>query len=64
MDLLVETGLARLGVGPHHDRSGWRVRNNRREDEPGYTVGPADLIAGRYLVLRRGKKDYHLVKFD
>ncbi len=38
--------------------------NNRRQDDAGYTVGPTDLIDGRYLVLRKGKKGYHLVKFD
>ena len=31
---------------------------------PDASIGAGDLVAGRYLVLRRGKKDYHLVKFD
>ena len=38
--------------------------NNRRETDPGRVIVPDDLMAGRYLVLRRGKRDYHLVKFD
>ena len=37
--------------------------NNRREDDVDRTlIGPDDLVAGRYLVLRRGKTDYHLVE--
>ena len=26
-------------------------------------IGPDDLLAGRYVVLRRGKKEYRLVSF-
>ena len=65
VDLLVETGLV-----PSKSRAATTVGqggayvNNRRENEAGRIIGPGDLVAGRYLVLRRGKRDYHLVKFD
>jgi tyrosyl-tRNA synthetase len=65
VDLLVETGLV-----PSKSRAattvgqGGAYLNNRREKEAGRIIGPGDLVAGRYLVLRRGKRDYHLVKFD
>ena len=65
VDLLVETGLV-----PSKSRAATTVEqggaylNNRRETEAGRIIGPGDLVAGRYLVLRRGKRDYHLVKFD
>jgi tyrosyl-tRNA synthetase len=65
VDLLVETGLApsrgraRTTVG-----QGGAYVNNKRQDDDTYALSPDDLVAGRYLVLRRGKRDYHLVKFD
>ena len=65
VDLLVETGL--VGVeepGPHHRRAGRGLRQQppgRRRRPPG---DAGDLVAGRYVVLRRGKKDHHLVRFD
>ena len=37
--------------------------NNGREDDVDRRLTAADLVAGRYLVLRRGKKDHHLVRF-
>ena len=36
--------------------------NNRRVSDPQATLGLADLIDGQYLVLRKGAKDYHLVR--
>ncbi len=64
VDLLAETGLvasrsqARTAV-----TQGGAYVNNRREDDLARRVGPSDLVADRYVVLRRGKKDYHLVRF-
>jgi tyrosyl-tRNA synthetase len=37
--------------------------NNRQEKELDRPVGEGDLVAGRYLLLRKGKKRYHLVRF-
>jgi len=64
VDLLAETGLvasksqARTAVG-----QGGAYVNNAREDDLARRLTAADLVAGRYLVLRRGKKDHHLVRF-
>jgi tyrosyl-tRNA synthetase len=64
VDLLAETGLvgsrsqARTTVG-----QGGAYVNNRREDDVARRLGTEDLVAGRYVVLRRGKKDHHLVRF-
>ena len=50
--------------GPDHRRPGRRLRQQPTgRPTPAAPIGPADLVAGRYLVLRRGKKDYHLVRF-
>jgi tyrosyl-tRNA synthetase len=63
VDLLFDTGLeasktrARATV-----EAGGAYVNNRRERDLGRSIGPADLVAGRYVVLRRGKRDYHLVR--
>ncbi len=38
--------------------------NDRKADGVDRTIGPSDLLADRYVVLRRGKRDYHLVSFD
>ncbi|MGA3146219.1 MAG: tyrosine--tRNA ligase [Acidimicrobiales bacterium] len=65
VDLLVETGLVpSKGRATTTIEQGGAYVNNRRESEPKRLIRPDDLVAGRYLVLRRGKRDYHLVKFD
>ena len=64
VDLLAATGLvasksqARTAVG-----QGGAYVNNQRADGVEQRVTSADLVAGRYVVLRRGKKDHHLVRF-
>jgi tyrosyl-tRNA synthetase len=37
--------------------------NNRRESDPERVLGRDDLLLGRYVVLRRGRRDYHLLRF-
>jgi tyrosyl-tRNA synthetase len=65
VDLLVETGLVpSKGRATTTIEQGGAYVNNRRESQPERMISPDDLVAGRYLVLRRGKRDYHLVKFD
>ena len=65
VDLLAETGLvssksqARTTV-----TQGGAYLNNRREDDVTRRLSAEDLVADRYVVLRRGKKDHHLVRFD
>ncbi len=64
VDLLAETGLvasksqARTAV-----EQGGAYVNNARATGLDHLVTPDDLVAGRYVVLRRGKKDHHLVRF-
>ena len=48
--LVPSKSRARTTVG-----QGGAYVNNRREDEVGRVIGPGDLVAGRYLVLRRGQ---------
>jgi tyrosyl-tRNA synthetase len=37
--------------------------NNRRESDPERVLGREDLLVDRYVVLRRGRRDYHLLRF-
>ena len=37
--------------------------NNRQEGDLDREVREEDLVAGRYLILRKGRKRYHLVRF-
>ncbi len=67
--LTVEEAVVRSDVVPSRsaarreiDQGGIYV-NNRRETDGGRPLGDADLLAGRYLVLRRGKRTYALVRF-
>jgi tyrosyl-tRNA synthetase len=61
----VEVGLsasrnqARSAIG-----QGGAYINNRRVEDPESAITRDDLLQGRYVVLRRGRRDYHLVRFD
>ncbi|HRC86312.1 MAG TPA: tyrosine--tRNA ligase [Thermoanaerobaculia bacterium] len=55
--LVPSKGQARTAIA-----SGGVYLNNRRIDDPAYLVAEADVLAGRFVVLRRGKKSYHVVK--
>lgn len=64
VDLLVETGMVpSKGRARTTIEQGGAYLNNRREGDVGRVVTSDDLVAGRYVVLRRGRKDYHLVSF-
>jgi tyrosyl-tRNA synthetase len=63
VDLLVETGAGSKSQARSFIEQGGAYVNNHRETEVGRTLTADDLVAGRYLVVRRGKKDYHLVRF-
>jgi tyrosyl-tRNA synthetase len=63
VDLLVETGLSQSKGMARKDLAGGGVYlNNERVADRNLTT--ADLVLGRYLVLRKGKKNYHLVRVD
>lgn len=63
VDLFVETGLVVSKSAARTDvTSGGAYLNNRRVSDVDYRVQAEDLLHGRYFVLRKGKKSYHLVK--
>jgi len=63
LDLLVESGLASSKGDARRSLEGGGVYlNNLRVGEADRRVGRSDALEGRFLVLRKGKKNYHLVK--
>ena len=59
VDLLVETGLAKSkGEARRTIGEGGAYLNNQRVQDPEAVVTRDDLIAGSWLVLRRGKKSF------
>jgi tyrosyl-tRNA synthetase len=57
VDLLVATGLSKSRSDARRTvDEGGAYLNNERVPDPDHTPGPTDLLAGRWLVLRRGKK--------
>ena len=64
VDALAGSGLARSKSDARKtiDQGGAYV-NNKRESDPDRLLGRHDLLHDRYLVLRRGKRDYHLLRF-
>ena len=65
VDLLVETTLcASKGAARKDLAAGGIYVNNERASDAVATIAVANLIAGGYLVLRKGKKNYYLVAFQ
>jgi tyrosyl-tRNA synthetase len=59
VDLMVETGLAKSrGEARRTITEGGAYLNNERVTDAELRPGQSDLIAGRWLVLRRGKKTF------
>ncbi len=57
LDLLVETGLVKSkGEGRRTIAEGGAYLNNERVTDVEHVAGEGDLVAGSWLVLRRGKK--------
>jgi tyrosyl-tRNA synthetase len=57
VDLLVETGLTESkGAARRAVAEGGAYVNNSKIADPAWTPGTADLLHGRWLVLRRGKR--------
>ena len=64
LDLLVETNLFQSrGAAKKDIPTGGVYLNNERVTDPNFLIKKENLIAGTALVLRKGKKNYHLVKF-
>ncbi|RMG98605.1 MAG: tyrosine--tRNA ligase [Chloroflexi bacterium] len=63
VDLLVETGLATSkGDARRSIQGGGIYVNNRRVTDVGQRVTVAESIEGQFVVLRKGRKKYHLVQ--
>ena len=62
VDLLVEAGVATSkGEARRAVEGGGIYLNNHRAEGVDHRVGLQDAIEGRFLVLRKGKKSFHLV---
>ncbi len=65
VDLLVGSGLSTgKGAARRLIEGGGVYLNNVRVESPDRSVTPNDLAAGSTLVLRQGKKNYRLVRFE
>ncbi len=63
VDVLVGAGLAKSkGEARRSIAEGGVYLNNRRLADASYAVAWGDVLEGKFLVLRKGKKNYHLVK--
>jgi tyrosyl-tRNA synthetase len=63
-ELLVRTGLAESKRrGRELISAGAVTLNGQRLGDPERQVSPADALYGRYVILRKGKKTYHVVTF-
>ncbi|MHB8294369.1 MAG: tyrosine--tRNA ligase [Acidimicrobiales bacterium] len=64
VELLVEAGLCQsISAARRAISQGGIYVNNHREADGTRLVGPSDLLRGRYLVLRRGRREQHVVRF-
>jgi tyrosyl-tRNA synthetase len=63
VDLLERTGLAKSrGEARRTIDQGGAYVNNVRQSDAARTLGPSDLLHDRYVVLRKGKRDVHIVR--
>ncbi len=64
VDVLVDSGLVKSKSAARTTvRQGGAYVNNRRQSDPERVLGRDDLLLDRYVVLRRGRRDYHLLRF-
>jgi tyrosyl-tRNA synthetase len=65
VEALRDSGLARsLGAARTTVGQGGAYVNNRRAEDPDARLTRDDLLHDRYVILRRGKKDHHLLRFE
>jgi tyrosyl-tRNA synthetase len=63
VDLLTSSGVASSkGDARRTISAGGIYLNNRRVDDADQIISLADAIEGRFLVMRKGRKNYHLIK--
>ncbi len=69
-DMSLVDALVLAGLAPSKSRArtivtqGGAYVNNHRVRDTEARLGSEDLLFGRYLVLRRGQRDYHLLRFE
>ncbi|MFZ5647019.1 MAG: tyrosine--tRNA ligase [Bacillota bacterium] len=65
LDLVVETGLSPSKTRGRNDiESGAIYINDVRENDPARKISSVNRLFGKYIVLRKGKKTYHLAILD
>ncbi len=65
VDAVVQAGLAKSkGEARRQIEQGGVYLNQQREQDVARALGPADWIAGRNVLLRKGKKDYALLRVE
>jgi tyrosyl-tRNA synthetase len=65
IDLLAEAGIVESKRRAREDvLNGAITVNDRRVTDVDHHVGPADLVAGQFLIIRRGKTNYHLIRWN
>jgi tyrosyl-tRNA synthetase len=63
VDILERTGLATSKKDARRTvEQGGAYVNNVRQTDAARTLGPADLLHDRYVVLRKGRQDVHIVR--
>ncbi len=64
LDLVIETNLSKSKGQARKDiMGGGFYFNHKRVDDPSFLIGKEHLIDGKFLLLRKGKKNYHIVFF-
>ncbi|HMK63908.1 MAG TPA: S4 domain-containing protein, partial [Acidimicrobiales bacterium] len=65
VDVLADSGLVRSKSQARTTlHQGGVYVNNRREADADRLLGRKDLLLDRYVVLRKGRREYHLLRFD
>ena len=65
IDILLETGLSKSkSLARKELRGGGIYVNNRRITDEGSVLSDDDILFGQYILLRKGKKNYHLLEFE
>jgi tyrosyl-tRNA synthetase len=63
VDVLERTGLAKSkGEAKRTIDQGGAYLNNVRQTDAARTLGPADLLHNRYVVVRKGRREVHVVR--
>jgi len=65
VDALTDAGLCKSkGEARRLIESGGIYVNNKKVDSAERSLGTEDLLAGRFVLLRRGRRDYHLLRVE